>query len=93
MEKENLINVSRELSSLFKCYKHLEEWSKTAKNYDAAIAGQNLVYNRMYDIIDDDAIWAIVGTDEPYPMEDYIHNVIQDTPEYISCLKNHIDKI
>lgn len=90
MEKENLISVLQELTSLFECYKHLEEWSKTPNNYEAASAGQFLIYNRMHDIIGDNAIWAIVGTNEPYPIEDYVHNVLQDTPEYITRLNKYI---
>lgn len=91
MEKEKFISVLQELTSLFECYKHLEEWSKTPNNYDAATTGQHLIYNRMHDIIDDNAIWAIVGTDEPYPLEDYVHNVLQDTPEYIARFQKFIE--
>ncbi len=93
MEKENLTSVLQELSLLFECYKHLEEWSKEQGKHDAAIAGQQRVYTRMYNILDDDAIWAIIGTNEPYPLEDYAIFVLQDTPKYINRLKNHINSL
>lgn len=91
MEKEKLRSVLQEFTSLFECYTHLEEWSKENGKHDAAVAGQSLVFNRMHDIIDDDAIWEIVGTNEPYPLEDYHIFVLQDTPEYINRLKDHIE--
>lgn len=93
MEKESLNRVLQELTSLFECYKHLEEWSREPDKHDAAVAGQELVYSRMYNIIDDDGIWSIVGTNEPYPLEDYAIFVLQDTPEYISRLKNYINSL
>lgn len=91
MEKDFLKETLEELTELYECYLHLNQWGKSENcKSKAAKSGQFAIIQRLRELLNHPDVLPIVAAREPYPLEDYIHYPETDTPVYIEKLRNHI---
>lgn len=85
--QNNILETANELESLFLNYKELAK-SKLPK--EVSNFGMITLYEKMLQILSSDEVYPIVVKEVPYPFEDYIYHVLDDTPTFIAKLRKYI---
>lgn len=86
---ENITNAYNELNALYNCYMVLSESSLEKEN---SAVGMMVLYEKMAELLRHDYICEILAKDNSYDMEDYVYHVKEDTPEFLSKIKDYLSK-
>lgn len=85
---ENIKNAYNELNALYNCYMVLSESFLENEN---STVGMMVLYEKMAELLRQDYIYEILAKDNPYILEDYVYHVKDDTPEFLSLIKQHLE--
>lgn len=94
MEKVKIQELLEEIKSLHACYLKLDEWFSEANNCDekkAADYGKLVIAEKLRNLLDQDDIFPIVSSGNPYSLEDFYFYVKQDIPQYISKIEEYLE--
>lgn len=86
---ENLTSIYNELNALYNCYMILSE--STLKK-EISTVGMMVLYDKIAELLRHDYIYEILAKDNPYVLEDYVYHVKEDTPEFLSLIKQHLEQ-
>lgn len=86
MEKAVLQEKIKELESLYASYCLLSETQKRVHDVNFSY-GNLVIYEKLRSILDEPDMYGIIRKHLGDIFEDYIHNVLTDTPDVIELLK------
>ena len=87
--KIDLSKIYTDLHALFNCYMVLCESSLEKEN---SAIGKIVLYEKMIEMLRQVEVFDILSKDNPYVLEDYIHHVKEDTPNFLNLIKQHIEQ-
>ncbi|MCQ2292764.1 MAG: hypothetical protein MJZ54_01840 [Bacteroidaceae bacterium] len=87
--KEKIKNDYKELIALYNCYMELHN---SALQHEVSICGKMALYERMRVILDSNEVFPIIMAGAPNALEDYIHNVKEDTPVFIEKIRQWLEQ-